>query len=156
MATAQLSNYVAIEKAVANLITANMGLPCELGDFSKLTQSTPMAVIESGRMKAATSERYPNFQRLNWEICIHIFFDYTSDTEAHQLFSLYRVQLVQLFMQHRYLDDGNPVPAGYLGQAIDSNLTDATEPQYFEIEGKFYVGCKYTLWAAEQLKAQYP
>lgn len=156
MPTVDTSNYVAIERAVGNLITANLGIPAELGDFAKLTETTPCAVITSGQLAAPFHDRYPQIERLEWEICVHLFFDYTNDVEAHQLFSEYRVALLQLFMGHRTLDDGHtPYPAGRSGQALDSKILKASEPVYFEIDGKWYVGCKYTLWVLEQLRVVY-
>lgn len=157
MPTVTPSNYVAIEQAVGNLIQANMGLPVEMGDFSKLVETTPCAVITSGAMRSPLMDRRPNYERFEYEICIHLFFDYTSDVEAHQLFREYRVALINLFMAHRRLDDGNtPYPAGLQGQCLDSQITNATEPSYFELDGKTYAACKYTLWTVEQLVVTYP
>jgi hypothetical protein len=154
--SAQKSNYVKIESAVANLITANLGITCELGDFSKLTEATPLMVIRHGDYYGPLTDRRPNIERMEWTLCLDLMFDYTSDAEAHALYRAYRVDLVNLFMLHRWLDDGNtPYPAGLNGQCLDSKIVGGKRPQYPTIDGKTYVMAEYDLWVAEQLIVTY-
>lgn len=158
MPTATPSNYPQIEKAIANLISAKWpGMPVEVGDFSKIQQGTPCAVIAHGELHSPEEDRKPQFEWLQWYIPIHIFFDYTSDVEAHNLFRLFRADLIQLFQMHRYLDDGaTPYPAGQGGQAIDCKIVRGARPQYFTLDGKDYVQSAYELWVLEKVYVQYP
>lgn len=152
------SNYPAIEKAIGNIIQAQTSIPYELGDYTKITQSTPMVVIEHGRMKSPVANRSANIEDYFWDIPFHLFFDYTSDAEAHTLFSAYRPTLINLFMQHRQLDDGNTAtyPPGINGQAQDSKIISSPLPSYFDLDGKTYVLLTNVLWVCERLRFTYP
>lgn len=152
------SNYPAIERAIGNIIQANLGVPYELGDYSKITTGTPMAVVEHGRLKSPLAGRAPNIEDYFWELPVHLFFDYTSDAEAHTLFSAYRPALINLFMQHRQLDDGNTstYPAGVNGQALDSKIISSPLPTYFDLDGRTYVLLTNVLWVWERLRYTYP
>lgn len=158
MPTVQPSNYKGIERAIANLMGAKWpGMPIELGDFSKITLGTPCAVISHGELRSPLTDRNPQFEWLHWTIPIHIFFDYTSDAEAHELFRAYRIDTLALFEAHRYLDDGVQAnPAGYQGQAIDCKILRALPPVYFTLDGKTYIQSVYELWVKEKVYVQYP
>lgn len=152
------SNYPAIEQAIGGIVQATLGVPYELGDYSKITTATPMLVVEHGRMKSPVASRAANIEDYYWEFPLHLFFDYTSDAEAHRLFSAYRPALINLFMQHRQLDDGNTgtYPPGTNGQAQDSKLISAPLPSYFDLDGRTYVDLIMVLWVWERLRFTYP
>lgn len=157
MPTIVPSNYPNIELAVGNLITANLGIQYAAGDFSKLQETTPLAVIRHGIYHGPLPDRKANFEIVEWTICIDLLFDYTSDAEAHTLFRAYRKDLFDLFLQHRLLDDGNtPYPAGLAGQCWDSKMISGSKPMYPRIDGKDYVMGEYELWVAERLTVLYP
>jgi|SRR5579859_4593760 len=156
MPTVTPSNYANIELAVANLITNNLGIETSAGDFMKVQDATPLAVIRHGSYRGPLTDRMPNFERIEWTLCIDLVFDYTSDADAHNLMRLYRQQLLDLFLAHRPLDDGNtPYPTGLRGQCLDSKLVSGTKPMYIEIGGKDFVMVEYELWAVEQLTVVY-
>lgn len=156
MPTFTPSNYANIELAVANLITTNLGIATSAGDFMKVLESTPLAVIRHGAYKGPLTDRKMNFERHEWTICIDLVLDYTSDTEAHELLRVYRPALINLFSAHRWLDDGNtPYPTGLNGQCLDSKMLSGTKPRYMEINGKDFVIVEYELWALEQLTVVY-
>jgi hypothetical protein len=152
------SNYPAIETAIGTIVQTALGVPFELGDYSKITNGTPMAVVEHGRLKSPVASRMPNMEDYFWDIPLHLFFDYTDDAEAHRLFSLYRPALINLFMQHRQLDDGNTstYPPGLNGQAQDSKIISSPLPTYFDLDGKTYVLLTFVLWVWERLRYIYP
>lgn len=150
------SNYPNIELAVANLITNNLSLPTSAGDFMKVVEGTPLVVIRHGSLKSGLRDRTTNFERYEWTFCLDLVVDYTNDAEAHELLRTYRPALVNLFMQHRKLDDGNtPYPQGQTGQCLDSKIISATKPGYLEIDGKDYAMVEYELWTVEQLTVVY-
>lgn len=157
MPTVQPSNYPAIERALANIMQAQWpAMPVELGDFTKITLGTPCGVISHGELLSPQKDRNPNFEWLHWTIPVHIFFDYTSDTEAHELFRAYRMDFVKLIQGHRTLDDGiQPHPAGYQGQAIDCKIMRGLRPMYIQLDGKTYLMSTYELWVAEKVYVQY-
>lgn len=158
MPSVQPSNYPQIEKAVANLMMAKWpGMPVELGDFSKITQGTPCGVVSHGELHSPLEDRAPQFEWLHWFIPLHLFFDYTNDTEAHQLFRLFRTDILALFAGNRFLDDGiQPPPTGMFGQAVDSKIIRGIKPIYFSLDGKDYVQSSYELWVAEKVIIIYP
>lgn len=158
MPTAQSSNYKAIERALANIMSQQWpGIPVELGDFTKITQGTPCVVISHAELRSPLTDRNPQFEWLNWVIPIHIFFDYTNDAEAHELFRAYRVDFLRLMQTHRFLDDGiQPPPPGQQGQAIDCKVLRGQRPAYFTMDGKTYVQSAYELWVLEKVYVSYP
>jgi hypothetical protein len=158
MATVQTSNYEGIERAIANIMMAKwVGMPVELGDFTKITLGTPCGVIAHGTLNSPFSDRNPQFEWLHWTIPIHIFFDYTNDAEAHELFRSFRIDIIKLFQGNRYLDDGiQSRPAGYQGQAIDCKIMRSPRPMYITMDGKTYLMASYELWVAEKVYVSYP
>ena len=158
MPSVQPSNYPQIETAIANIMKNRWpGMPVEVGDFSKITQGTPCGVVSHGELRSPLGDRAPQFEWLHWQVPVHVFFDYTSDTEAHELFRLYRTDLIALFQGNRFLDDGiQPNPVGKFGQAEDSKIVRGIRPMYFTIDGKPYLQSTYELWVAEKVIITYP
>lgn len=158
MPTAQTSNYPAIERAIANLMQQQWpGMPVELGDFTKITDGTPCGVIAHGELQSPFKDRNPQFEWLHWLVPVHIFFDYTSDAEAHELFRSFRIDFVHLMQTHRTLDDGIQAhPPGYMGQAIDCKIMRGLRPSYIQIDGKSYLMSTYELWVSEKVYVSYP
>lgn len=149
------SNLQAIENAIGTLIQANLGVPFTLGDYTKIVQGTPWVVVEHGRMASPTKNRNPNFEDYEWQIPIHVFFDYVNDAETHRLFTEYRVAIINLFIKHRQLDDGNAgtYPLGTAGQALDTKIISSPLPTYFDLDGKSYALMTLTMWVMERLYA---
>lgn len=153
----QPTNYQAIELAIGTLITNTLGVPVFYGDFSKLVEQTPMCVIEHGELRSPLANRKPNFEDLEWHFLVHVFFDYTSDVEAHRLYTEYRTAIWNLFVQHRQLDDGNTstYAPGIAGQTLDSKIIRSPLPMYILADGRDYVLSSYELWVLERLTVVY-
>lgn len=151
---ANLSNYVNIEQALAQLISAYTGLPGEIGDFSKITLSTPNFVVQHARGNVPRErQRHPNYEDLDWFFPVHLFFDYESDAEAHKLFAFYRVLLIHALMEHPLLDISGigSYPQNQDGHAKDSQLIQADLVGYFSLDEKAYAQGIYVVWVQERV-----
>jgi hypothetical protein len=154
MGQAQVSNYANIEVALGQLLTNYTGAPVELGDFSKITLSSPSFVIQHARLKSPDADRKPQFEDLHWIFPVHMFFDYQSDVEAHQLIRDYRLVIIQALMEHPQLDvtiANASYPTGIPGHALDSKVISGDLTGYFSLDQKQYALSTYEVWVHERV-----
>lgn len=151
------SNYDKIELAVASIWSSGIGIEVDVGDYSKLIDAVPRGVVGHAQLHSPLEERHPQHEWLHWLFPLHFFALYESDAEAHALARAYRRDILNLFVQHRHLDDGNlPYPSGYTGQAWDSHLINSTMPQYFQLDGRDYLMITSELEVTERVDIVYP
>ena len=160
MGTATRSNYLNIQQAIANIIPGYFpGISAVFGDFTKIRQHTPQFIIGHAKLDSPTRDRFPQYEDLNWVFPLHLVFEYESDAKTHLMINQYRVNLLQMFEEHRrmdvFVDDGTghavPYPQMQSGHCLDSKIIGADLIMYLTLDEKAYALSTYTLWVRERV-----
>ena len=153
--TTRGSNYTNIEQALKLLLQQQFpGIEVEVGDFSKIRYSSPIAVLQHARLKQAQTDRKPSYTDYNWMFPLYFVFDYQNDKEAHDLVAQYRLGIIRALEENPLLSiavPGASYPPMQAGHAKDSMLWSAGLVGYFTLDEKAYALSLYEIWVQERV-----